>query len=141
MSYDWKHYLDFSEMLFRAPISCGDGAVPVTSYRVILSRVYYAAFHSAREFLQKNNLIPQKTGGEHEKVIVTFQCMNRNDKSFCESCKKIGNQLNRLKAKRVRADYVDDYAPCESDVLKGMNDSRQIITNLDNLEESYYRKK
>ena len=128
-------------MLFRAPISCEDGAVPLTSYRVILSRIYYAAFHVARQFLEKNNLTPLRNGAEHEKVIITFQCMNRNDKSFCESCKKIGNQLNRLKAKRVRADYVDDYAPCESDVLKGMNDSRQIITNLDNLEESYYRKK
>lgn len=141
MSYDWKHYLEFSEMLFRAPISCEDGAVPLTSYRVILSRIYYAAFHVARQFLEKNNLTPLRNGAEHEKVIITFQCMNRNDKSFCASCRKIGNQLNRLKSRRVRADYGDDYVPCEKDVLKGIYDSRMIISDLSDLETAYFSKK
>lgn len=141
MSYDWKHYLHFSEMLFRAPISCGDGAVPVTSYRVILSRIYYAAFHTAQNFLMVHQLPMPEIGAEHEKVIQAFKQMMKKDTTFQKECRKIGEKLRRLKIARVDADYETEYAPSSAFVQMQMKDSQQIVACLAQLETAYFSKK
>lgn len=141
MSYDWKHYLNFSEMLFRAPISCGDGAVPVTSYRVILSRVYYAAFHVAQNFLIVHRLPMPESGAEHEKVIRAFKQMVKKDTAFQTECKKIGEKLRRLKIARVDADYETEYIPTNAFVRMQIKDSQQIVACLAQLEDVYFSKK
>ena len=141
MGYDWKHYLHFSALLFRAPLSCEDGAVPVTSYRVSLSRVYYAAFHVARDFLIEHQLPIPEFGAEHEKVIQAYRKMIKKDTAFQTECKKIGRQLERLKTARVQADYRAEYTPAKAFVEQGVEYSRDIITNLGRLEIAYFSKK
>ena len=141
MGYDWKHYLKFSEMLFRAPISCGDGAVPVTSYRVILSRVYYAAFHVAQDFLIAHKLPVPEFGAEHEKIIQAYKQMVKKDTAFQTECKKIGEKLRRLKIARVDADYETEYSPTNAFVQVQIKDSQNVVASLAQLENTYFSKK
>jgi len=141
MYYDWKRFLEFSEELFSVPIPCRDETPPVTSYRVILSRIYYAAFHVAKNFLITHQMSSSSAGAEHEKVISAFQFMKQKDQDFQTTCKRVGNWLNRLKVKRIDADYRGEYIPKEADVLMGIKNSKRVIQSLDQLEKVYYRKK
>lgn len=134
MKYDWKRFLAFAEVLFKDPFWQHDTD---TKYRVILSRAYYAAFHYAQIFLQNNHWESHQAGGEHEKVIKGLKEMKKKSPDFQRKCKKLGLNLERLKYKRIQADYRDDIILSNGDVEKNINESKNIIETLDELRTDY----
>ena len=102
--YDWKKFLNFSSWI----IGLNDTAKPddETVSRIAISRAYYAAYHTAKAYLDKIGVADKTgTGGEHEKVCLAFKTMNKGDAIHKKSCKYIGNVLTMLKEERRKCDY------------------------------------
>lgn len=134
MTYDWKKFLTFAEMLYKENFWQDDVD---TKYRIIISRAYYAAFHCTQKFLQDNHWQIQRASGEHEKVIKSLKEIKKKNTDFQRKCKKLGLNLERLKWRRVQADYRDDSNFSDGDVKKYLNVSRNIIETLDKLRAEF----
>ena len=100
LEYDWKHYLDFSLNLLEI-----EDLDEQTKYRVAVSRAYYAAFHFAENFLNKNNAMIFPYGTTHDKVCRSLIEINKGSANFKKSCHSVGNLLDTLRIARQNADY------------------------------------
>ena len=103
-NYDWKKYLDFSSWI----INLSDSTKPddETISRVAVSRAYYAAYHTAKAYLDKIGVTDKTgTGSEHEKICLAFKTMTKGDEIHKKSCRYIGNVLTMLKEERHKCDY------------------------------------
>ncbi len=104
--YNWKGFIDFSEMLF---YHFGNETVftncnSETIFRVICSRAYYGIFKQIEDFLRDNTVeLPEyvtrrgrmRRLGSHEKIRMYVEQRNRN----------LSTLLRRLSAIRTKADY------------------------------------
>jgi uncharacterized protein (UPF0332 family) len=99
MSFDWADFLTFADVLLREPNSPGPGEA---SLRSAISRAYYAAFCSARNFARdREGLMPHRTPRDHQRIMAHFQMAPDRTR------RKIGIDLSRLRDNRNRADYDD----------------------------------
>lgn len=97
MAFDWAQYLGLAKALTGSAISsCSEEA----EWRASISRAYYAAFCTARDFLGFTN----HASNPHKEVRETFK--RDRDKTK----KKIGNQLNQLHLSRIKADYRGEWS-------------------------------
>ena len=88
--FDPKGFLDLAKSLADNP---GGGQA---EYRSALSRAYYAVFLTARESLVAQKIIsPTMSPSDHPLVISALRAINTT----------VGNQLDKLRTKRNRADY------------------------------------
>ncbi len=114
MSFDWSNYLDLARELQR------QGAVHSSKeaeLRSAISRAYYAAFCKARNYLRdRRHLILSQGPEAHSEVQDTFQV------SPDRRLKEIGENLNRLRTFRNRADY--------NDVFSGLNNTTILCIGL-----------
>src|SRR6266849_725492 len=114
MSFDWSNYLDLARELQR------QGAVHSSKeaeLRSAISRAYYAAFCKARNYLRDRRHLTLSRGAEaHSEVQDEFQLSP--DRRF----KEIGENLNRLRTFRNRADY--------NDVFAGLNNTTVLCIEL-----------
>ena len=106
--FDWMEFFRFAQKSLDEMRDVKKIAVEQESIcRIAISRAYYAAFHTARNFLLELN--PDFTGGiwegTHQAVIKAF---TQSDDRYC---RQIGRELSQLKSKRVRADYVSQSYP------------------------------
>lgn len=102
MSFNWIDYLTLAENLAKDPSLPGPKEA---SFRAAISRAYYGAFCTARNFAETNENPPVfRTGKttDHKLIIEHFS------KSSDPARKKIGANLDRLRSDRNKADY-DDY--------------------------------
>ena len=96
MSFDWTEFYHFA---------CGLAGHTVqppsdeTKSRIAISRAYYAAFCTARNFLRDADNINISSTDSHRVVRETFK--GSADKNRV----RIGNQLNELMQYRQHADY------------------------------------
>lgn len=135
--YDWKSYLLFAKALMQNEFWSDDIE---TKSRVAVSRAYYAVFHYAQKFLQMNDLEGIQFGAEHDKVIRSFKQMKKKDVTFQRQCKKIGAILERMKSKRVLADYRDDFGLNAKDVQEHFKNADKVITVIDQMKQDYHCK-
>jgi hypothetical protein len=99
--FDWLGYLTLAKELRKRE---QDEAAIRTS----ISRAYYATYHKAREFLDQRNVhitrVSSGPGGAQ-----TFNTHDALWKAFSDSkdvtWRKVGEEGDRLKRKRVMADY------------------------------------
>ena len=63
--------------------------------------------------------------------------MKKKSLDFQRKCKKLGLNLERLKYRRVQADYRDDISFSDGDVKKHLKVSRNIIEMLDKLRTDF----
>jgi len=99
MSFNWVDFLALADTLVRDPSSPGPEEA---SLRSAISRAYYAAFCSARNFARDSeNLALEHTARDHQLVRYHFQ--GASDRTH----RKIGLNLNRLRNNRNKADYDD----------------------------------
>ncbi len=99
MSFDWADFLTLADALLRDPNLPGPEEA---SLRSAISRAYYAAFCSARNFaLDKENFVPQGTAKDHKRLGAHFQ------KARDRTHRKIATELSRLRDNRNKADYDD----------------------------------
>lgn len=96
MSFDWKTYLEVSEMLVKHQIT----GLEEACLRSAISRAYYAAFGTANSYLKKQ--------GTTIPAIDTHKFLRSEFKKSPDTIKKkIGNNLERLWRDRKDADYND----------------------------------
>lgn len=133
MKYNWNQFLSFSEALLQNDFWQDDVS---TKYRIIISRAYYAAFHSAQNFLRDYHLESKRAGAEHEKVIIGLKEMHKKNADFQRTCKKVGIHLERLKVRRVQADYRDHIVFYDRDAKLSLRDSKKIIEDINALKEN-----
>jgi uncharacterized protein (UPF0332 family) len=99
MSFNWFDFLTLADALLRTPSSPG---LEEASLRSAISRAYYAAFCSARNFARdRGEIAPTGTGRDHQLVKNHFSTSPNRIR------RKIGADLDRLRRRRNRADYTD----------------------------------
>ena len=125
MSFDWAEYLNVAKELV------GVATTPANQeakFRAAISRAYYAAYVTARNYLrdQEGILIP-KTSDAHKYVSNQFKL------SSDLARKSVGEKLDRLREYRRQADYIDKYPGLSGITIIALNLSQEVIDTLRNL--------
>lgn len=138
MSFDWGSYLILAQEL------CGKKAAnavytPETKMRCAISRAYYGAFCSARNYLKSLgvNLSNSSDDGAAIHTAVKSYFKSRTDnKTYVQ----IGVNLDRLRRSRNKADYDDVYcdngrkvSPLTGEAIASISYSENIISNIKHL--------
>jgi hypothetical protein len=112
MPFDWNEYLTLAEQLAQR----NDEA----SKRSSVSRAYYSAFHDAFSRAEQN-CGPKQGGNSHQ------WCWDRYIYTPDAACNQIGVDGDRLKAKRVRADYnAEEIKRLDEYVARALADARSL---------------
>jgi uncharacterized protein (UPF0332 family) len=126
MSFDWRKYLTFAELMYeKANSEDSDCHDKETFYRCSISRAYYAVFCLARNYLK--DFESQEFYSDEHKKVSTFLIKNSDSKK-----RKIGNQLKMLHQDRKKADYDDTFDQYEAPSLK----AQKSVKMAKNIEES-----
>lgn len=109
MTFDWREFQAFARTLDVDPLT-------EVNARCAISRAYYAAFCSARNFLrdQDGDTSILTRGNIHDYVRRQFQDSPQTTR------KRIGVNLGQLKRLRQNADYDDVYTPTSQTILMDM---------------------
>jgi len=105
VNFDWKEYLDLACNLFGEDILAPEEAC----WRSSISRAYYATFHQTRIHLkdkEPSTTIPRGVKA-HSFIREYFKSSAEPER------KKIGENLNRLRIDRNKADYDDYITKCD----------------------------
>lgn len=140
MTFDWSEYLALAqEMAELTANACHKSTtdtkanMPEARLRSSISRSYYAAYCSARNYLRDfehdRKLLRNRDRDFNEHQYVAQEFTNKTDKNS----KEIGKDLSRLREHRNRSDYDDIFGNLNS--LKKEADfclklARNIIENL-----------
>ena len=125
MSFNWSEYLWLANALLSDPNSPGPEEA---SFRSAISRAYYAAFCSARNFgRDRREFVPQRDARDHWLVINTFS------NSYDRDRRKIGLDLDRLYTHRCLADYEDFLRDPGSTAKASVETARKVISGLKSL--------
>lgn len=118
--FDWGTFLDLAEKLA--------GESDESCQRSAVSRSYYAAFCSARNFLHdEKTYIPRNSGVDHKKVWDHFQRSSNKDR------KRIGQYGSSLKKMRTKADYVNEWSRLHVSIVHAPRKARAILSDLQKL--------
>ncbi len=125
MSFDWSDYLSLAESLSQHPEAPGPEEAAL---RAAISRAYYAAHCTARNFARSRGITLTRTGRDHQLVIDYFK------ESKDKGRKSIGLWLDRLRDDRNKADYDDTLTgdprlQAQSSVAQ----ARSVLTKLNTL--------
>jgi uncharacterized protein (UPF0332 family) len=125
MSFDWSEYLNLAQELsghITGPSS------QEARLRSAISRAYYAAFCKARNHLRDKERHSIPDGGQaHPYVREQFR------RSPDKARKKLGENLNRLRIDRNKADYHDTVAGLPAITEKALRLAERGISKLDSL--------
>ncbi len=118
--FDWETFLVLAEELAQRSDE--------SSQRSAVSRAYYAAFCSARNFLHdEKTYIPKGSGEDHKKVWNHFQ------QSGDKVRRRIGNNGNSLKKMRSNADYENEWTRLHVAIVYAPLKARSVLSDLQNL--------
>lgn len=125
MPFDWK---DFLSLARRLATSTDDEA----SQRTAISRAYYCVFNLA--FARAEGTVGPKPRDASYHQWCWDQYTGTNDRA----CKQLGNTGQRMKARRVRADYKDaDIRRLDDEVQRNLEDARGFLAALLALNPRY----
>jgi len=125
MSFDWSEYLNLAQEL------AGQATGPSSQeakWRSAISRAYYAAFCEARNHLRDKERHSIPRGVEIHRYV-----RNQFKKSPDRVRKEVGENLNRLRIDRNKADYDDTVAGLSADTKKALKLAERIISKLGSL--------
>ncbi len=122
--FKWSHFLNFSEEIFCFQCNSENEEA---KYRTIVSRAYYAAFHSSSIYLLENYGIETNVKGEgsHDRVIRELMKLNVDP-----IAKKAAEKLKLLKNSRKYADYNIDEKRNKLHAETAIMQSKEIILSL-----------
>jgi uncharacterized protein (UPF0332 family) len=133
MIFDWREYLILAENLctnshtFPNQEAC---------FRVAISRAYYAAFCTARNYAKDyDDLSLHRTGKDHNTVKNHYVSANNFDSQQNRKRRLIGSNLHRLRNLRNKADYDDIFSSLEKEAKQAIIFSTQVINLLEDLFE------
>ncbi len=130
MSVSFKDFLESANVLLQ-----NKGSREI-DFRNLISRSYYALFHLSQEKVNKLNLpIPIENDeynklDSHEKVFIKFQ---KHDDS---RLRLLGQQMNRYKVARRKADYDIHEHIVRSDAAQHFFAVKELIKKLEQLKEN-----
>lgn len=125
MTFDWSEYLELAQELAgeRASLASEEAKL-----RSSVSRAYYAAFCKARNHLRDIEGQPIPKGGKAH-AYVRDQFKDSTDRSR----KKIGNNLDRLRLRRNKADYDDFVSGLSQFAIASLKSTQDVISALNTL--------
>ena len=125
MSFDWGQYLTLAEELSRRSTT---PANLEARQRTAISRAYYAAFVSARNYLRDYKKLPiPQTAEAHRDVAQHFR---HNAET---SNQTIADNLRRLRLYRNQADYTDKFPGLTATTEIVLELSKEVISILESL--------
>lgn len=136
MNFDWNEYLLLAQDLCnKKPPSAAYSNE--AKYRCAISRAYYSAFCVAKNYLLNSGQDFQEcseTSKIHHEVKMAFKSIRNN-----QICVQIGENLERLRKNRNKADYDNIYngrqSVIQNDALISLGYSANVISNIKKLEE------
>src|SRR5688572_1475859 len=108
--FNWRDYLGLAAQL--------EGQAAEAQKRSAISRGYYAAFKVAQNRLKVDGIAEAKKGGPHQKVWSAYKAHSDPRR------KQIGVNGDRLKRRRVRADYHDTVPSVSVEAQRAVQDAR-----------------
>jgi|GraSoiStandDraft_15_1057317.scaffolds.fasta_scaffold385175_1 uncharacterized protein (UPF0332 family) len=122
MSFDWSHYLDLAQDLFR---QAANSPYEDAYLRSAISRAYYATYHKARlRLYNKWGISVPADASAHSAVRKEFWQKNH---------KQIAATLDRMRIDRNRADYTDSIANLATTARENIKRANQVISVLSKL--------
>jgi uncharacterized protein (UPF0332 family) len=127
MSFGWGDYFQLAQALFDDSSRFGN-QLEEAVLRTAISRAYYSAYHHAVDIaVERDNFRAEITEQAHQRLILHF--MYSTDEDY----KQIGNDLDRLRKERNRADYDEPIKRPSSMATHALLVARFIIEKLDSL--------
>lgn len=134
--FDWSDYLKLAEELSKPCMSIDNSEARLRS---AVSRAYYAAFHKAKKTAEnkdgilfkeiKNELVSDKRGGERRRgdheVVAEF--WSRYSSHIFSD---LGLNLGRLHKERVKCDYYDEVKNIDKNVIRIIEDAKEILNKI-----------
>jgi uncharacterized protein (UPF0332 family) len=117
--FNWR---DYSRLGRRLEALTGEA-----EKRAAISRCYYAAFNVAKEQLRADGIPQAKKGGSHQRVWTAYRTHNDARR------KQIGLDGNRLKYRRVKADYHAAVSNIPREAARAVRDARKLLRAIDSL--------
>lgn len=125
MNFDWSEYLNLAQEL------AGQATSPSSQeakLRSAISRAYYAAFCEARNHLRDREKHSIPRGGQAHPYV-----RNQFKKSPDKVRREVGENLNRLRIDRNKADYDDTIAGLSAVTRKALSLAERVLSRLDSL--------
>ena len=122
MSFNWGDYLSLANALLTKPNTPGPEEA---AYRSAVSRAYYAAFCSARNFARDEEKFSVPQTAKAHQLVMTYFHSNQDPLR-----RKIGRNLRRLRDYRNRADYDDSLARPDAIAQASVALANQILEDL-----------
>lgn len=97
-------------------------------FRSAINRAYYAAFHLSLSYGQFNRIYSRVRGRDDHSEIINV--MKRQSNSVLRN---VGINLDRLKAQRTEADYMENIPISQSSANLAVQRARNLINNLNTL--------
>jgi len=134
MTWKWWDYFDLANDLFSLAASGNPprGTSEEACYRACISRAYYATFHRAwSELSAKFQIVENRTGGSHEKVIDALrEYENAANVNTQREIRTVGEDLADLKKLRKTADYKPILKNPQGGAMLALQLARQIDERL-----------
>lgn len=126
VDFDWVEFLNIAKEMAEdnSPRSSQEAKL-----RCAISRAYYAAYHKARKIILPASSAtgPGRAFGSHQQVIDALQ------ESDDATRRKLGVDLNRLKGKRHKADYIDSVQNLPALAEDALIEAEELIDSLNAL--------
>jgi len=121
MSFDWSQYLNLAQKLAGQEVTAPGREAEL---RCAISRAYYAVFCSAKNHLRDREHLSIPRARVHSYVIDQF-------KDSPDSARiQLGQDLDRLRWDRNKADYDDDFPKFDDTATLDMRLAQQLLTAL-----------
>ena len=120
LPFDWSQYFRLADELARRPEE--------SALRSALSRAYYYVYHLALQRAQANGFIIVSGEATHKQMWRNFNGSPEPD------CRKLAEIAGRLKEKRERADYDDNYKRLADEIPEMLADAQDFAVRLQRLD-------
>jgi uncharacterized protein (UPF0332 family) len=117
--FDWSQYLRLAEELAKRPEE--------SAQRSALSRAYYYVYHLALQRARANGFTRLDGESTHKQLWRNFNDSPEPD------CRKLAELAGRLKQKRERADYDDQYMRLAEEIPEMLLDAQNFAARLQRL--------
>lgn len=123
MPFDWLQYLTLATELA--------GRSDEASLRSSISRAYYCVYHLALQRAQKHDFELSLSEGTHGQLWAIYSGNPEPD------CQRLATIANRLREKRVKADYKPEFPRISDEVPGVLADAQEFKTVLLRLPERH----
>jgi uncharacterized protein (UPF0332 family) len=113
--FSWIDFLEFAKELGESD----------ASRRTAISRAYYAAFHTSRDYLVQSHRIPSLV--RHRAHAIVWNTFGESDASVDQRIGQMGYRLSRF---RQRADYELVYPQLDIDLRIVLRDAEWLIREI-----------